>query len=84
MGRRLRRCRRRFIAKVFLVNFEMVRLGEALAAGLAAKWQLDRVRGIVISQLVEIRVVFPANATIQWVVLLVNFHVVLDMALLNE
>lgn len=48
-----------FVAKVLLVNFEVVRLGKALSAGLAAKWQLDRVGRIVLGQLVEIRVAFP-------------------------
>lgn len=66
------------------MNLEMVCLGEALVAVLAAKWQLDRVGRIVISQFVEICVAFPANAAIQWIVLLVNLHMILDMALLDE
>lgn len=48
-----------FVAKVLLVNFEVVRLGKALSAGLAAEWQLDRVGRVVLGQLVEIRVAFP-------------------------
>lgn len=75
---------RRLIAEVLFVYLEMVCLCEALVTVLAAKWQLDRVGRIVVSQFVEIRVVFPTNATIQWIVLLVNLHVVLDMALLDE
>lgn len=66
------------------MNLEVVRLGKALAARLAAKWQLDRVGRIVLGQLVEIRVAFPADAAVQRVVLFVHLHVVLDMALLDE
>lgn len=66
------------------MNFKVVRLGKALAARLAAKWQLNRVGRIVLRQLVEIRVAFPTDTAVQRVVLFVHLHVVLDMALLDE
>lgn len=73
------------VAEVFLVNFQMVGLGERFAARLTAVRQLGRVvRRVVFGQLVEIAVVLAAHTAIERIVLLVHLHVVLYMALLDE